>query len=116
MEGEIGAADIVTQQAVGFGLLDGGYQPFDGQGVFVAHVDVTLAGADGDAGNQHALENTVGVAFQDATVHIGAGVAFVGVADDGALAVVLGAGGPFDAGGKAAAAASPQARGLDLVR
>ena len=57
----------------------------------------------------------MGVALQDAPVHEGPGVAFIGIADD-VLDVSRGipAEFPFEPGGKAGAAPAPQARGLDL--
>ena len=57
----------------------------------------------------------MGVAFEDAPVHKGPGVAFVGVADDiFHVARRIPAEFPLHAGGKTAAAPAPQARGLDL--
>ena len=63
MEGEIGAGDAVSRQPVAFGLADGRHQPFDSQGVFVAHVKVAAARPDGHAGDEHPFQNAVGVAL-----------------------------------------------------
>ena len=98
------------------GLLDRRLQPLDGERVLAAHVDVALVGADREGGDRHALEHPVRVALEDAAVHEGAGVALVGVADDElprALGLVDRA--PLEAGGVAAAAPAPQARGRDLL-
>ena len=79
---ESGAEDVVAQEAVRLGLRDGDVQPLDRQRVLGAHVDVALRGADGVAGDDHALQHRVRIALQDRAVHEGAGVALVGVADD----------------------------------
>ena len=50
--------------------------------IFGADVDVALGGADGDAGDRHALDQHEGIAFHDHAVGEGAAVALVGVADD----------------------------------
>ena len=51
-------------------------------GIFGADVDVALGRADGDAGDDHALDQDEGIAFHDHAVGEGAAVALVGVADD----------------------------------
>src|SRR5450830_1580179 len=81
VELEPGAEYVVTQQAVRLGLRDGDVQPLDGHGVLGAHVDVPTGGADGVAGDGHALQHRVGVALQDRAIHEGSGVALVGVTD-----------------------------------
>ena len=74
------------------------------------NVDVALDGAGRHGGDEHALDDEVGVALHEDAVDPGAGVAFVGVADE-----VAGLGGgvaeevPLAAGGEAGAAASPEA-------
>ena len=50
--------------------------------VFGAQVDVALRGADREAGDGHAFDEHEGIAFHQHAVGEGAGVAFVGVADD----------------------------------
>ncbi len=87
----------------------------DGQRVLAAHVDVTLAGADGTGADHHPLEDLVRVGLEEAAVHVGAGVALVGVADHvllvaGRLVGLL----PLAARGEPCAAAAAKARGLDL--
>ena len=54
--------DVVAQQPVLLGLLDGHAQPLDRQGIFGARVDVALAGVDGLGGDNHALQHRMGVA------------------------------------------------------
>ena len=62
--------------------LDGDLHRLDGIGIFGADIDVAVGGADRDAGNGHALDQHEGIAFHDHAVGEGAGIAFVGVADD----------------------------------
>ena len=91
-------------------------QPLQRQRILGAAVDVAQAGPDGVAGDQHALQQRMGIALQQRAVHERAGIALVGVADQvlrlpGGLAAEL----PLPPGGKTGAAAAPQARPLDLV-
>ena len=84
-------------------------------GILGADVDVALGGADGDAGDGHAFDEAVRVAFHQHAVGEGAAVALVGVAADVflvGLGVVHGL--PLDAGREAGAAAAAQAGGRDL--
>ena len=79
---ESGAEDVFAQQAVFTGLADGDLQTLYCDGILRTDIDVALACADGIAGNGHCLQNDMGVAFQNGTVHECAGVALVGVAAD----------------------------------
>ena len=100
---------LLPEQAQALGLLDGGFQVLDGQRVFGADVDEALLRAHGIAGDGHAFEHAVRVAFEHGAIHEGAGIALVGVADDVLLLLAgLGHGGPLEAGGIARAAAAPQ--------
>ena len=85
-------------------------------GILGAAVDVAFFGADGVAAQHHAFEQAVRVALDDGAVHEGAGVAFVGVADD-VLDVARGLGGefPLEAGQEAGAATAAQAGVLDFL-
>ena len=68
-----------------------------------------MAGADGIAADEHALNHTVGVAFKDGTVHERTGVALVGITDDVLLlAGLVVSGFPLHASGEAGAAAAPE--------
>jgi hypothetical protein len=110
------AHDARAQETLSFGLADGHLQPFDGQGIFAAHVDVAFFGPHGVGGQGHAFQNAMGVAFQNAAVHERAGVAFVAVADDVALgAFRFGHRDPFEAGGIATAAPTAQAAANHFV-
>ena len=74
--------NAAAQQAALLGLFDRGLQPADRQRIFGADINESLGRADGVGGDGHAFEDAVRVAFQNATVHERAGVAFVGVAND----------------------------------
>ena len=109
VEAEAGPQDVLAQQAELPRLLDGLAGVHHRQGILVADVHVALARADGVRADHHPLEDRVGIALQQPAVHVGAGVALVGVADD----VALVAGGapallPLAGGRVPAAAAPPQ--------
>ncbi len=69
-----------------------------------------MVGADTPGGDQHPLEDAVGIPLHDAAVHEGAGVALVAIADDEFVRAGLAPGEvPFPAGRETPAAASAQA-------
>ena len=111
VEAEVGAQDVVAQQAHLLRLGDGRFQAGDRQRVLRADVDIALVAAGGYGGDEHSLDDGVGVALHDGAVHEGAGVAFVAVAHH-----ILLPGGletdalPLAAGGEAAAAPGPGGR------
>src|SRR5262245_47183120 len=110
------AGDAAPEHAALARLLDGDLHRRNRVGIFGADVDVAVGGADGDARDGHALDQNEGIAFHDHAVGEGAGIAFIGVADDVFLLWRrLGDGAPFDPGGEARAAAAAQARGDDLL-
>jgi len=85
----------------------------DCQRIFVADIDKTLVGTHCISANDHPLQHAVGIALHDRAVHVGAGVALVGVADDVAGAGcqhVAAAQLPLGSGGKTCPAAPAQAR------
>ena len=103
--------NILAQEPVGPGLLQGNTQVFDRQRVFVPHIDVSLVGADGEGPDDHPFDDAVRVSFHDGPVHEGPGVSFVPVAYHVAnIPVGVAAGSPFLSRGEPAAAAAPQAR------
>ena len=83
-------------------------------GILGTDIDKAVVCADGIGGNGHGLDDDMGVAFQNGTVHERAGVAFIGVAGH-ILLVGLGSGAeaPLLTGEEAAASASAQAGILD---
>ena len=54
------AQDVFPQEAHGPGLLQGDEQMLDGQGVLGAHIDASLAGADGVGADDHPLQHRWG--------------------------------------------------------
>ena len=113
VEVEASAEDVVAEEAVFASLVDGYFQTLDGEGIFGADVDQTFAGTDGVAADGHSLDDAVGVALKDGTVHKGTGVTLVGVADDVLLVgFVLGAEFPFETCGEASTAAAAETGGL----
>ena len=108
--------DAGAQQPKLLRLLDGDLQAVNRERIFGADVDVALRGADGVGGNGHAFQHAVRIAFQNAAVHEGAGIAFVRVADDElARPRHLGDQAPLDAGRIARAAAPTQTAPGDRV-
>ena len=116
VEVKAGVENVLAQQAVFAGLLDGNLQTLNGDRVLRANVDEALVGADRIAGDRHGFEDRVGVALQNRSVHEGAGVALVGVAADILLIRLVGGGkSPLFTGGEAGAAAAAEAGGQDDV-
>ena len=116
VEVKAAAEDVLAEEAVLAGLVDGDLQAVDGEGVLGTNVNQTLGGTDGVAADGHGLDDAVGVALEDGTVHEGTGVALVGVADNVLLvSAVLGAEFPLQAGGEAGAATAAEAGGFHDV-
>ena len=91
-------------------------QAVHGQRILGAHVDDAFGGAHHVAADDHAFQQRVRIALDLVAVHVRAGVAFVGIADDvllvgRGLAQEL----PLEAGEEAGAAAAAQFGGLDLL-
>ena len=108
--------DVVAQEILGLGGLDGLIEAVHGEVIFAPAIDVADAGAHGIAGDGHAFQDPVGVAFHDVAVLDGAGLAFIGVADDVLGGDGAGPGeGPFEPGGEAGAAPASEARVLHRV-
>ena len=111
------AAGVLTDQTGVMGLADGPPQSLRLPAVLAAHVNVGGIGADGEGGQQSALDNLVGFAAEDFPVLAGAGLALVGVDDEvmRPAAGFLGHERPFHAGAEAGAAAPAEAGVLDLL-
>ena len=86
-EGVAAAEDVLAEQAVLLRLPQCGLHVLHGQRVLGAHVEVPVVAADGPAADDHALDHRVRVGLEHGPVHVRAGVALVGVADDVAHAV-----------------------------
>ncbi len=115
IEAVAGAQDVLAQQAVLAGRLDGQVQVLHRQRVLIAHVDKALMAADRVRGDDHALDDRVRISLHQGAIHERAGVTLIAVGDD-VLDVALGlAGGlPLAARRVACAPAAAQAGLLDL--
>ena len=116
VEVKVAAENLLAQKTEVASLLDGDLKALDGERIFRADVNVALRSADGKAGDRHGFENGVGIAFERGAVHVGAGVALVGVTDHVLLALGLLHGElPLHTGGEAGAAAAAETRLEHLV-
>ena len=82
IEIESAAQNVASQQAVVARLLDGPIQAVHGQRILGAHVDDALGCARHVAADDHAFQQRVRIALDLVAVHVGAGIALVGIADD----------------------------------
>ena len=115
IEGKIGSEDVLAQQAVLAGGGHGLFQPLDGQRIFGPNIDDALAGSDRIPADDHPFNHGMGIAFDRAAVHERARIAFVGVADHILFrSRRFGRKFPFDARGKARAAAAAKPGFFDL--
>ena len=113
VEAEVRAQDVLAEQAELARLRQRDLEAADRQRVLGAAVDVAPLRADGVAGDDHAFDERMRIAFERRAVHERAGVALVGVADDVLRPALRLAGQlPLGAGGETAAAAAPQARSV----
>ena len=71
---------FVPQIAGRLALGDGGQQAGTQVGILLAHIDVAVVGAHRPAGDDHALQQLIGVLGEQLPVLEGAGLALVGVA------------------------------------
>ena len=116
VEIEAGAQDVVSQQPVFFRLFDGNAETLDGKGVFRPDVNQPPVCPDAVSANRHGFDDRVGVAFHDGTVHEGARVSFVRVADYVFLVILVAAGElPFQPRGETAAAPASEPGAFDFV-
>ncbi len=74
------AEDVLAEEALLAGLLDGLLHAREGDRVLVADVDVPLVGVRRQRSDEQAFDDEVRVAFEEHAVHPRARVAFVGVA------------------------------------
>ena len=107
---------LLAQQTVLAGLFDGTIQAMYRQRILGAHIDDALGRAHHVAADDHAFQQGMRIALDLVAVHVGAGIAFVGIADDvllvgNRLAQEL----PLVAGEEAGAAAPAQLGSLDLL-
>ena len=55
---------------------------FDSNGIFLSHIDVPVLCSNSVGTDKHSLEDSVGITFQNSTVHKGTGVPLVCIADN----------------------------------
>ena len=113
---ETGTQDVFAQKTVLMGLLDGVSDILHRQRVLLPYVEVPLARADGVCSQHEPFQDAVGVPLEEAPVHVGARVSFVGVYDNvlgvaGGIAAEL----PFSTRGEPSAAPAAQVGILDLL-
>src|SRR5690606_31590962 len=106
--------DVPAHVAGLVGVVEGLGDALLGEGHLAAHVEEGLGGADRVAGDQHALDQLVGVALHEEAVLVGAGLGLVAVDDEVAGPHAGGAEAPLDAGREAGAAAAEEAGRLHL--
>jgi hypothetical protein len=87
VERETGAEYVLSQEPEVPGLAQGYHEMFYGQGILGTHVQHALCGPGSVGGDYHAFDDAVRVPLEYAAVHVSAGVALVGVADE-VLAVI----------------------------
>src|ERR1035438_9922256 len=115
IEVESAAQDVVSQQTIFSRLFDTHAQTANCERILRPDVDNALSRTHRVSANDHPLQQRMGIAFDFIAVHIGAGIALVGVADEifrvrFRLSQEL----PFIAGEKAGAATSTQPGRFDL--
>ena len=115
VDGEVGAEDVLADVAGGVGVVERLGDALLGQGHLAAHVEERLLGADGVAGDEHALDELVRVLLHEEPVLVGARLGLVAVHHEVARPHAGRAEAPLGAGREAGAAAAEQAGRLHLV-
>ena len=82
VDAEVGAEDVLADQAVGVGVVQGLGDALLGQRHLAPHVEEGLRGVDGVAGEDDALDELVRIELHEQPVLVGAGLALVAVDDD----------------------------------
>ena len=104
------ALDVGSKPAGFTSCVDGPRQYCVRQRIFGAQVDISLVGADGEAGNSQRLYQAEGIAFHEHAIGERTAVAFIRVTGDVLLfALGVGNGAPLDARRETGTAAAPQA-------
>ena len=115
VECELRSANLRAEIAGAARDIDGSPDRFDGVRIFGADINITLGGADGDAGDGHALDDQEWIAFDQHAVGERAAVTLVRVADDVfPVGLRIGDGLPLDAGRETRATAAAQTGGRDV--
>ena len=112
---ETRAEDLLAEEAVFPGLADGDPEAAYGERVLGADIDQAFGSPHGIRTYDHALDEHVGVALHLVPVHVGPGVALVGIADDILLiGLCIPCDPPLQAGGKPGAAPAAEPGHLHL--
>ena len=114
VEVKAGAEDVLAEKTHLASLTDSNVKTMDSDRILSSYIDVTHVCADCVTCNSHSLDNSMGVAFKNGTVHECAGVAFVSVTADILLVrSVCCCKAPLETGGEAAAASAAETGILD---
>src|SRR5262249_27492832 len=116
IEVEAGAEDVFAEITAFVGFGDGRIHDVQHVAVFTANIDKAVMRIDGTARDDDAFNQLVRVHFHQRAVLAGAGLGFIGVADDvPGLWQVLGDEGPLEAGGETRSAAAAEVGLFDLI-
>src|SRR5882672_8596084 len=117
-EVEVEAVDVVLADQFGFvSLIDRRLQPLTFTDELAAHIDVTGVSAHCEAGDQAALDEKMRIVPHNVAILAGPGLGLIGVDHKimGPVASLLGHERPLEPGWEPSAAATAQARVLDLA-
>ncbi len=116
LEFSFGAEDVLAEKAAIVGVGDGALHDLEEIAVLAAQINEAHLRADGEAGDDGAFDDGVGIVQEDEVILAGAGLALVAVDEDVlGLGGLLGNEGPLHARGEARAAAAAQAAGFHLI-
>ncbi len=106
----VGAEEFLAQPAALRARVNGGLDPADRERVFMTDVEDAFVRSDSDRGDGQPLDDAEGERFQNHSIHKGAGIAFVAVANNilGWLGL-LANDAPLRAGGESRPAAAAEA-------
>ena len=111
LEFGVGAEDVLAEKALGVGVGDGLLHDFEQIAILAAQIDEAQLRADGQAGDDGAFNDGVGIVQKDQVVFAGAGLALVAIDQNVfGLGGLLGHERPLHAGREARAAAAAQVR------
>ncbi len=115
VEIQVAAEDVLAQKALGIGVVDGFLHDLEQVAILAAQVDEAHFGADGQPGDDDALDHRVGIVLKDQAVFAGARLALISVDQDVfRFRGLLGDKGPLHPGREAGAPAAAQVRGFHL--
>ena len=119
VETELSPKNVLPEQSGVPGLVQRLAQPLHGEGVFGPHVDDALRRSHRVRADDYPLDQHMGIGLDFVAVHVGAGIAFVGVAYRVCLALagedIVAHDPPLLPGGEAGATPSPEPGFLHFV-